>query len=104
MVEQLGLARVNERDVIDDSCRVRKQITDPGAALAVTFEFTSSAEQLRAVAAAHEGKTFSLNERLWNWLAVQFNELRLVIKQLQLARSARHEQIDDVFRARCEVR
>ena len=72
--------------------------------ISVLCEFAPRAEQLRAVAAAHEREPLPLDERLRNRLPVQFDELGLVIEQLQLARPARHEQVDDVLGPRRKVR
>src|SRR5256885_17121642 len=95
---------MHQRDVIHDGRRVREQFADPGAAPAVLPELAPRAEQLRAVAAAHEREAFALDERLRNRLAVQLNELGLVIEQFELARSAGHEEVKDVLRARLEMR
>src|SRR2546429_9960099 len=95
---------MHQRDVIHDGRGVRERFADPRAASAVLPELAPRAEQLRAVAAAHEREAFALDERLRNRLAVQLDELRLVIEQFELARSACHEEVNDVFRARLEMR
>src|SRR5205809_5064406 len=93
-----------QRDVIHDARRVREQFADPGAASAVLPELAPRAEQLRAVAAAHEREAFALDERLRNRLTVQLDESGFVIEEFELARSAGHEEVNDVFRARLEMR
>src|SRR5437773_249089 len=95
---------MHQRDVIHNARRLREQFADPRAASAVLPELAPRAEQLRAVAAAHECEAFALDERLRNRLAVQLNELGLVIEQFELARSAGHEEVNDVLRARLEMR
>src|SRR5205823_8719042 len=67
-------------------------------------ELAPRAEQLRAVAAAHECEAFALDERLRNRLAVQLDESGFVIEEFELARSACHEEVNDVFRSRLEMR
>src|SRR5436190_3378078 len=95
---------MHQRDVIHNARRLREQFADPRAASAVLPELAPRAEQLRAVAAAHECEAFALDERLRNRLTVQLDELGLVIEQFELARSAGHEEVNDVFRARLEMR
>ena len=51
----------------------------------------------------HEGEPLPLDERLGDRLAVVLLELRLVVEQLELARAAGHEQVDDALRLRREV-
>src|SRR5207248_3809716 len=46
----------------------------------------------------------SLDERLRNRLAVQLDESGFVIEEFELARSACHEEVNDVFRSRLEMR
>src|SRR5207302_1012204 len=50
--------------------------------------------------AVHEGEALTLDQRLRDRLAVQFDQLRLVIEELELARAAGHEEKDDILRAR----
>ena len=38
MVDRLGVHRMDEAEVVGDLCRVRQQLADPGAALAMTGE------------------------------------------------------------------
>src|SRR5439155_3789321 len=95
---------MHQRDVIHDGRRLREQFADPGAASAVLPELAPRAEQLGAVAAAHEREAFALDERLRNRLTVQLDESGFVIEQFKLARPAGHEEVNDVFRARLEMR
>src|SRR5262249_1275399 len=76
------------------------QLGHPGAALAVLLERAARPEQFRAVARIHEGETLAFDERLRDRLAVELDQLRLVIEQLELARASGHEKIDDVLRLR----
>ena len=95
---------MHQRDIVHDGRRVREQFADPGAAPAVLPELAPRAEQLRAVAAAHECEAFALDERLRNRLTVQLDESGFVIEKFELAGSACHEEVNDVFRARLEMR
>ena len=52
-------------------------------------------QQLRIL--LDEGEPLVLHERRGNDLPVEFLQLRLVVEQFQLARSARHEQEDDAL-------
>ena len=83
---------------------MRKELRNPRAGLAVLGKFAACAEKLCAMAGAHEGETFALDERLRNDLAVEFDQLRFVIEQFQLAWTASHEEEDHVFRAGREMR
>ena len=67
-------------------------------ALAVLLELAARAQQLRLLLGerVHEREALALQKRIGRGLAVVFLQLRLVVEQLELARAARHEQIDDV--------
>ena len=62
------------------------------------------AEELRPWLRVHEGEALALDERLAGSAGrCSSIELRLVVEQLELARPAGHEQVDDVLGARREV-
>src|SRR6478672_2105247 len=103
MVEKVGRARFHQRNFVNDRGGVRKELGNKRAALAVRRELPPGAEQFGAMAAAHEGESFSFDERLWNGLTIQLDQLWLVIEQLELAWAAGHEKEDDVFRSRREM-
>src|SRR5258706_14504934 len=83
---------------------MREQLRHPCAALAVLGEFASRAQQLSPVAAAHEGEALAFDERLWDGLAVKFDQLWFVIEKFQLAGAARHEKENDIFGSSWEMR
>jgi hypothetical protein len=70
----------------------------PVGSVCTKTEHAIGHQQLRAVARVHERETLSLDERLRDRLAVQFDQLRLVVQQLELARAAGHEKVNDVLR------
>ena len=104
VIEQISGARFDECDVVDDAGRVREKIRDPRAALAVLGEGAARAEELRAVRAVHECEALAGDEGFGDRLAVERDEARLVVEQVELTRAAGHEKINDVFGARGEVR
>src|SRR5439155_18831169 len=51
-----------------------------------------------------ERRPITLEQIRRRQLAVPLRQLRLIVEQLQMARRAGHEQIDDALGLRCEVR
>ena len=96
VVEQRGLAGGHDAQVVDHAGGVRQQVADPGAALAVAPKRAAGAEQLDAVAAAHEGEALALDVALRDRLAAELLQLRFVVEQLELGGPAGHEQENDV--------
>src|SRR3989442_2636056 len=94
---------MHQRDLVHDGGGMRKQFAHPRAGLAALPELAPRAQEVRAMAAAHERKAFSFNKRLRDGLAVELNQLRLVVEQLELARSAGHEKVNDVLRPSPEM-
>ena len=83
------LHRLDDANVVDHAADVGKKITDRNAALAVAFELPVS----------------SLVDPLFVvGLAVVFGEERLGVERIHVGNGARHEQEDDPFRLRREVR
>ena len=104
MVEQIRLAGAHDADLVHDARDVRQQVADPRPAPAVLLERTLAGQQIHAMTAVHESKTFARRVAVRDGLAVQLGEFRLVLEKLELRRPARHEQEDDAFRLSGEMR
>ena len=77
------------------SARVRQQLRHPSPALAVLREVETRAEQSRIRIDKRRAVVFE--QLRGRQRAVEFRELRLVVEQFEVARRARHEQVDDVL-------
>jgi hypothetical protein len=97
VVEEVGLAGLDEAQLVGDRRGVRQHVADPGAAGAVLLELLVVTEEVHAVARAHEREPLAFDEAGRDGLAVEFVELRLVVEKLQLAGAAGHEQVDDAL-------
>ena len=97
MVEHVRLHAADQADVVGDRPDVRQHFRHLHAGLAVADKLSFRAEQLRVL--FNEGEPFSLDVRLRNDLPRQFTQLRFVIIELQVARSAGHEEVNNVLRA-----
>src|SRR5262249_15215930 len=71
---------------------------------AMALKGTSRPKQVCAVTASHEREAFAGDKRRRDRLAVQLDQLRLVVEKLELRRPACHEQVDDALRARRKMR
>ena len=98
MFRRVGMHRMDETEIIDHFCHVRKYLTDPSTALTM------------------------LSKRIWRWhqshfrvaqrLAINrlrpltrvFGNLRFVVERVDLRRPSRHKQLNHVLRLRGEMR
>ncbi len=73
---------------------MRKQVADPRTAFAVLLKLPWAAEQIAGLC--------ELNSRLFDRqrLAVESNQFGLVVKRVDMRRTAVHEEEDDSFRPR----
>ena len=99
VIEIVGRDSRDERHIVDDARNVRQQVRDPPPALAVLFELARRAEHLHRLfgESVHEREALARDQGRRNRLAVVLPQLRLVFEHVELARSARHEQVDDVL-------
>ena len=94
VIDLFGVQGANDANVIRDAADVRKQRRNLLPRLAPFSEFTkrSARDQLCIL---QLGELLALGERVRERLAVEFFELGLEIKTLQVRRSTRHAQVDD---------
>lgn len=104
MIEQVGLAGANERQLVHNARSVRQQIANPSAALAILLKGTPCAEEIDSVAAVHEGESFAIQIALRNRLTIELVQHRLMLEHVKLRRAARHEHVDDPLGASRKVR
>ena len=92
-----------ETKLVNDAGRVRQELAHRRAGITVACEGPIRPHQLRA-ARVDEREAFTAREACRRRLAVEPLERFFRLEQLELARAARHEEIDDVFGARLRLR
>ena len=98
--EAIGIHRADHRHVVDARRKMRIQIRDRQPALAGRAELACAAQQLAWIADLKQGVGVQVGHRL----AVVLIQFGLRIPQIDLARSAVHEQEDDRLRAGRKMR
>ena len=94
-----GVHRANHADVVDDTGRLGQKFRDRGSALPVLGELPRSAEQLLARAVDETEHDFAVVLD-----AVSFRQFGLRVEQVDMRRTAVHEQRDHGLRPGSEVR
>ena len=102
MVERFGIKTLNEGDLVHDGREMRQQLRQPDTRLAVLLEFVVCAEHSRVLADLRQADV--LQNFFRHLLTVAFDELRLVIEQVEVRRPARLEEINNVFGLGFEMR
>src|SRR5579871_2570808 len=102
VVELVGMHRADDADIVHDLRQIRQLTGDLGSRLPVALESVRGAQQFGR--AFDKREPLSLNELLGDLLAVVLVQFRLVVQQIELRRRARHEEEDDVFGFRAEMR
>ena len=95
VVQAIGRAAADDRDVVDAGGDFGIPIADPCARLAMLPELALAAEQIGVGGAAH--RRHWPHETIGQRLAGQLVERRLGIEQVDVARPAVHEAPDDRF-------
>ena len=101
MVQPVSPAGADDGHVIHVLRNVRQPVGNPNAALAMLLERPFGWHQ-GVAGGAHRGDDFA--KRFRHRLARQFVERRLRVKQIEMARSAFHEQPDNGLRACWKMR
>ncbi len=105
MIDRLGVQRLHDRDVVGDRPDVRQQFADPGTAVAVLGELENRRrDRQRLLSRGHAGDPLPHADRGGQLLAVKLFQLRLVIEQVDVRRPAGHEEVDDSFHLRRQMR
>ena len=104
VIDRFRVHRLDDGDVVHDLCRVRKQFADPRARLTVLRELERRLrdQQLRLPHRLRDA--LPLPNGIRNLCALQLHERGLVVKCLELRRTAGLMQEDDALRLRREVR
>ena len=89
MVEQVGVNRFDDRNIIDHFRKVGQDFRDFSSCLPVFFEFEPRSQN-RGIR-LDERIPLPFDHRRWNRLPLQFRKCGFVIKRLQLTGSTRHE-------------
>ncbi len=105
VVDGVGIHAADEAHFVDHLGRVRQQLADPHAALAVPGELVLRRRDGEPrLAAGHGRQPLALADRVGQVLVVPGVHLRLVVVEIHLRRAADHVQIDDVLGLAGEVR
>ena len=97
VIDLLNFHRPNYTEFIDDRSHVRKQLADRQSAFAIVAELPGRLEQVT--------RRCKLQRRLERQrLAIHFRQLGFWIERIDVRYTAVHEQEDDVFRLRLEMR
>ena len=92
MVDGLGVDRLHNAQVINDRGRMRQQLADPRASMAVLGELERrTRHRKRTLSRGHRGDALTHPDRVRQLGLVQFVESGFVIQQLHLRWAARHE-------------
>ena len=102
VVELCSVQRSDDGDVVGDFSQVWQQLRDLRAGLPPLLEVVRRAQQLGRP--LDEGKALALNHLFRDVLSIVLLQLGLVVEQIDLRRSAGHEEVNDAFRLGCEVR
>ena len=90
MVWDFSFHAIDDADVIDAAADIFKDLTDINAALAVALECKGAWEE-------GTGFALGLDATAWDGLACVLGEVWLVVKGVEVAWPAIHEQLDDAF-------
>src|SRR5438046_5010099 len=102
MVERVRGHRFYNGNVIENVSEVRECLGDFRAALAVPVKFELGREQGRI--GLYERVLLAHDHFFGNWLAVIFLQRRFVVEQVELARRAAHEEVNDSLGFGLEMR
>ena len=98
MIDRLGVDRLDDGNVVRDARDVRQQFTDPRAGLAVLRELEHRLhDRERALPRGHARDALAVSHGCGQLRLVQLLQRRLVVEQVHLRRSARHEEVDDAL-------
>src|SRR5258706_9854725 len=90
---------MNERQLVDDSADVRKQLRNPFPGLTILFELVGTLHQWTGIALADGNFAFAFER-----LAMILLQHGLIVECIHLADATTHEQRDDRFCPRLEMR
>ena len=93
MVELIGVAGADQTDVIDDLGKIRQGFGDFHARLTVAGELELRSHD--GGIGADEREPLAFRDRSRERLAVHLGEVRLEIEEIEMARCACHEEMDD---------
>ena len=102
VVEVLRRNALQKRDIVRNPRDMRNQFGKPRPGLAVLFELPRRPQQLRLLfrERIHERKPFARHQLFRHGLVVILLQSRFVVVEFELARRARHEQVNNVLRLR----
>ena len=105
MIDRLGVHRLDEAEIVRHGREVRHQFADPRAASAVLPEAIFRRRDREAILLRrHAGEPLAAANGVGKIDAAHVVELRLVVEEVHLRRSARLEEIDDALGLGGEVR
>ena len=101
MIDRFGECGVDDTKLFHHPCGVRKELTDPHAAIVVIVsgELILAGSQRQAVGlfAGHGGNALAVSHVIGQLLSEHTLQLRLIVPEIMLTRAAAHEQVDHPF-------
>ena len=104
MVDGIGVGRLDKREIVHHARGVREQIADPGSGLPMLTERpVCRSNGKTGLTGGHSGQLLVASNRGGHVFVELQGKVRLVIKKIDLWRSARHEEINRALRFGREV-
>ena len=98
MVDGVGVEAFDEAQFVGDPAGVGQEITDPGATLPVLPEGLDRREHELAVGlACHGAEALAADVGIGQWLSMEFEQLRLVVEEIDMGGRAILKQINGVL-------
>ena len=104
VVNRFRVYRFDDRDVVDNFCRVGKQFTQPGTGLPMLLEVEDRLRNRKStLAGRHSGDALAVPHRTGEFSAMGLVQAGLVVEQIELGRATGLVQINDPFGFGCKV-
>ena len=101
VIDGLGMGGLDQADVIRHGRDMGQQLAPVDTVLALARELEDRSTDHLFLAPCHGGDTLATAYFFRERLAVQFFQVRLIVKQVQLARCTCHKKEDDPLGLRC---
>jgi len=103
VVDQIGVQRLDDAQLVGDGGGVRQELGEPGAGLAVTREGELGGAELLRLARGHRGHALAHAHGVGDQLAAAREQTRLVVEEVDLRGRAGLCEQDHALGARREV-
>ncbi len=103
VVDQVGVQRLHDAQLVGDARGVRQELREPGAGLAVAREGELGGAELLRLARGHRGHALAHAHGVGDQLAAARDQTGLEVEEVDLRGRAGLREQDHAFRARREV-